>query len=309
MMKSKVESFLVTGAHRTGTTWVGRMLAADPQLAYISEPLNVFHHPGILGSPIPFWYTYICNENESEFLPAFQQLLNYGYHFLPALKSLRSGRDFLRMGRDLMIFWQAGVLHQHPLLKDPFAVFSLNWFANRLNSRIVVTIRHPAAFASSLKRLNWSFDFNDLLTQPLLMHDHLESYRKEMQSMPSEDVIGQASLLWKMIYHTVRSACNQNPAIRVVRHEDLSLDPVAGYKRLYGELGLNFTQDVERKITDSSSSENPAELTQKKVHSVKLDSRANLENWKRRLSSAEIQRIRRATEEVTYHYYPEVEWN
>ena len=308
-MNSKVESLLVTGAHRTGTTWVGRMLAADPQLAYISEPLNVFHHPGILGSPIRFWYTYICNENESEFLPSFQQLFNFSYHLLPALKSLQSGRDFLRMGRDLMIFWRASVLHQHPLLKDPFAVFSLNWFANRLNSRIVVTIRHPAAFASSLKRLNWSFDFNDLLTQPLLMHDYLESYRREMQSMPSDDVVGQASLLWKMIYQTVRSTCDQNPSIRVVRHEDLSLDPLVSYQRLYGELGLNFTHDVERKITDSSNSENPAELTYKKVHSVKLDSRANLDNWKRRLSSAEIQRIRRATEEVTYHYYPEVEWN
>jgi hypothetical protein len=42
---------------------------------------------------------------------------------------------------------------------------------------------------------------------------------------------------------------------------------------------------------------------------VKLDSRANLENWKRRLSSGEINLIRHATEEVAHLYYPEVDWN
>ena len=61
-----------------------------------------------------------------------------------------------------------------PLLKDPFAVLSLRWFAEVLHCRIVVTVRHPAAFASGLKRLGWSFDFGDLLRQPLLMRDHLE---------------------------------------------------------------------------------------------------------------------------------------
>jgi len=308
-MAGTMKSILVTGAHRTGTTWVGRMLAATPQVAYISEPLNVHHRPGVFSARVPFWYTYICHENESDYLPAFQQLLNYRYHLFAEVKSLRSFKDFFRMGRDLNIFLRAGSLHQQPLLKDPFAAFSLPWFAQRLNSRIVVTVRHPAAFASSLKRLNWSFDFNDLLNQPMLMRDQLEPYRKEMGSMAADDVIGQASLLWTMIYRIVHSTCKEITSIKVVRHEDLSLDPVAGYRRLFGELGLNFTPGVEQRILSSSSSENPAELSRKQVHSVKLDSRANLDNWKRRLSSGEIDRIRRATEEVAHLYYPEVEWN
>jgi hypothetical protein len=141
------------------------------------------------------------------------------------------------------------------------------------------------------------------------MHDHLESYRKQMRSMAADDVLGQASLLWTMIYRFVHSTCRQISSIRVVRHEDLSLEPIAGYRRLYGELGLNFTPGVERRILNSSSSENPAELSRKKVHSVKLDSRANLDNWKRRLSAGEINRIRRATEEVAHFYFPEVGWN
>ena len=32
-----------------------------------------------------------------------------------------------------------------------------------MNFQVVVSVRHPAAFASSLKRLNWNYDFRNLL--------------------------------------------------------------------------------------------------------------------------------------------------
>jgi hypothetical protein len=300
---------LVTGAHRTGTTWVGRMLAANSHTAYISEPLNVLHRPGVLRARVPLWYTYITKENESAYLESFLETLSYRYHFMAEIASLRSLHDFLRMGRDWSIFMRGRLLHSRPLLKDPFAIFSLAWFAERLHTTVVVTVRHPAGFASSLKRLNWPFEFRDLLAQPLLMRDWLEPYRSRMEAMPADDIIAQASLLWAMVYQGVQVACTQVPGIRVVRHEDLSLDPVAGFHGLYDELGLEFTPDVQRKILESSSSENPTELSKKKVHSVKLDSRANLHNWKRRLSAEEIARVRQLTEEVAHEYYPDVPWN
>ncbi len=305
----KPSSILVTGAHRTGTTWVGKMLSANPHTAYISEPLNVWHRPGVLSARLTHWYTYICAENESEYLAPFIEVLSYRYHLLGEIKAIRSRKDLFRMGRDLSIFCRGALMRQIPVLKDPFAIFSLPWFIERLNCLVVVTVRHPAAFANSLKRLNWFFDFSDLLKQPLLMRDYLEPYRKDMQSVKADDIIGQASLLWTIIYRTVHLVRQRLPAIRIVRHEDLSLDPVSGYRTLYQSLGLDFTSRVEQTILNSSSSENPTELSRKKTHSVKLDSRANLDNWKRRLASDEIGRIRRVTEEAAHLYYPEVNWN
>jgi hypothetical protein len=137
------------------------MLSADPHTAYISEPLNRLHRPGVLGACVEHWYTYISDKNEAAFLSAFDQLLGFHYHLWDEMKSLRSSRDFFRMGRDLGTFLRGRALHQRPLLKDPFAVFSLPWFVERLDCRVVVTVRHPAGFASSLKRLNWPFDFTD----------------------------------------------------------------------------------------------------------------------------------------------------
>jgi hypothetical protein len=197
---------------------------------------------------------------------------------------------------------------QRILLKDPFAVFSTSWFAKRLNSRVVISVRHPAAFASSLKRLNWPFNFQDLLDQPLLMRDHLGPYREEMQSMRVDDVIGQAALLWKMIYRSVRAVREHHPDFILVRHEDLSLNPIPSYRALYTSLGLEFTPRVEKIILNSSSSENPRELSRRTVHGVKLDSRANLDNWKKRLTAGEIERIYTMTEEISKLYYSDAEW-
>ena len=212
------------------------------------------------------------------------------------------------MGRDFMIFYYALERGQRALLKDPFAVFSVPWFAQKLNCKVVITVRHPAAFASSLQRLNWSFDFKDLLNQPLLMRDQLEIYREQMLSIKANDVIGQASLLWKMIYHAVHATRSLNLEFQIVRHEDFSRDPINQYRDLYATLGLGFTSRVEKVILNSSSSENPAELSLKKTHSVKLDSAANIKNWKKRLSVEDLKRIRNMTEGVADLYYSNEEW-
>jgi Sulfotransferase domain len=299
---------LVTGAHRSGTTWAGKMLAADAQTAYISEPLNVLHRPGVYRAKITHWYKYICEENEGGYLNAFRQLLDFDYHLLDEIRSIRSLKDFLRMGRDFIIFYNGLMQGQRALIKDPFAVFSTEWFAKRLNCKVVITVRHPAAFASSLQRLNWNFDFKDLLDQPLLMRDHLEPYRDQMGSIKADDVIGQASLLWKMIYASVHSTRGLNPDFIVTRHEDLSRDPVNGYRELYVPLGLDYTSRVQKVILSSSSSENPRELSRRKRHSVKLDSLANIKNWRKRLTEDEIKRIREMTEEVSHLYYSDAEW-
>ncbi len=329
---------LVTGAHRTGTTWVGKMLAASGEAAYISEPLNHWHRPGVLRAPTPYWYTYICEQNDQEYLTGLSELLRFRYHLWAEIKSLRFRpkplvHDFGRMLRDWMIFTTGRLRRQRPLLKDPFAVFSIPWFIRRFNCQVIVTVRHPAAFASSLKRLDWDFDFSNLLNQPFLMSDWLEPYRSLMDQQNSDHqpsnhmdrrsmaLIEGASLLWRIVYEVVEkyrtglqgAAALLDDRITVVRHEDLSLEPLQGFRELYDRLDLSFTNRAQATILSSSNSENPQELPQysgahKSVHGTRLDSRANLQNWKRRLSAEEISRIRQLTESVAVRYYPDFTW-
>ena len=212
------------------------------------------------------------------------------------------------MGRDFVIFYNGLMRGQRVLMKDPFAVFSAEWFAKCLNCKVVIAVRHPTAFVSSLKRLNWPYNFQDLLDQPLLMRDFLEPYRGQIETAKADDVIGQSALLWKLIYRVVHTTVERNPGFIAVRHEDLSLDPINGYRKLYETLGLDFTSRIEKIIRNSSSSDNPVEPSRKNIYSVKLDSRSNIDNWKKRLELDEIKRIRNVTEEVSQLFYPDVEW-
>jgi hypothetical protein len=140
------------------------------------------------------------------------------------------------------------------------------------------------------------------------MRDHLEPDREAMECIAADNVIGQAALLWKLIYRSVHAAREAHPEFIIVRHEDLSLDPVDGYRNLYSLLGLEFTPRVEKAILNASSSENPVELSRKKVHGYKLDSRANVNNWKKRMTPDEINRVREIAAEVAPLYYSDLEW-
>lgn len=301
---------LVSGAHRTGTTWVGKMLTAGGQTAYISEPFNVWHRRGVFRSPISQWYTYVCQKNEADYLASMRETVHYNYHTDLEIQDLRSIKDFLRMARDLGIFWRGKFLRLRPLLKDPFSVFSLPWFIEQLQCQVVITVRHPAAFVSSLKRLDWNFDFRDLLQQPLLMHDWLGSYQQDMENLlkTPDDVIGQGSLLWRMVYQVVDACQKRYPDIHIVRHEDFSLESLERFRSLYATLGLEFNASAQKAVLNSSNAENPGEVSREHVHSTKLDSQSNLQNWKRRLSADEISRIRQLTHEIATRYYPQDEW-
>ena len=142
------------------------------------------------------------------------------------------------------------------------------------------------------------------------MRDWLEPYRAEMEAVYKvpDDIVMQGSLLWRIIYQVVGGLKERYPQFIVIRHEDLSVDPLAGYRELYASLGLDFSPQVQQAILNSSNPENPGEVSRRAVHSVRLDSRANLANWKRRLTVEEIERIRYLTADVAGQYYTDQDW-
>jgi hypothetical protein len=233
-------------------------------------------------------------------------VLEFEYPLVHELRRCRSRTDVLHT----LKWWRDFVRSRglRPLVKEPHAVFSAGWFAERLGSDVVVMAREPLAVVSSWKRLEWSFDFANLLEQPLLMRDWLGPFEAEMTAAlsPARDLVDRVALLWRVIYSVV--ADERFPSVRLVRHEDLSRDPVRGYAELYEALGLPFSDTVAKAVEASSSSENPAETSVEQPHETRIDSRANLENWRHRLSEDEIARIRAVTEETAALYYPDLVW-
>jgi hypothetical protein len=299
---------LVTGMPRSGTTWVGRILTADRQVGYINEPFNLESSPGTIRLPVDHWYTYVAAENEERFLTPLLHLLNFEYGLVRELRRCRSRMDLHHTLKTWLGFVRSR--GRRPLVKEPHAVFSADWFLHRLRSEVVVTVRHPAAVVSSWKRLEWNFDFSNLLQQPTLMRDLLEPLRPEMEDAlsPRKDLVDHVALLWRVIYSVVQEYGQRSPHVHVVRHEDLSRDPLREYAKLYEALGLLFTSRAAAAVALSSATDNPKETSIASPHETRIDSMANLENWKKRLTAEEISRVRGATETISGAYYSEGEW-
>ena len=75
MSANNGKPILVTGTHRSGTTWTARMLAAAPELGYIWEPFNPLQRPGICAAPFGHWFTYVTRSNEAQYLDPLRRTL------------------------------------------------------------------------------------------------------------------------------------------------------------------------------------------------------------------------------------------
>lgn len=306
---SSTDPILVTGSHRSGSTWVGRMLAVSPSVGYIREPFSPLHRPGLLDVPIRWWFPYVCAENEHSYLAGVQDMLAFRYRTAAGLRAVRSGTDAAKLVHDRVRWERYRIQRARPLVKDPLAVFSSEWLAERFHTRVLVLIRHPAGFASSLHRYRWSHPFDHFLRQPLLMRDRLEPFRHRIEEFArtEHDCLDQAVLLWNLIHHTIRGYQQRHPDWLFCRYEDIGRQPLAAFEGLYRELQLPFSPAARRAISTYSDASNPQEARDAKV--LKRDSRAAVGTWRSRLSREEILRVRRGTEEVSHSFYGDAEWD
>jgi hypothetical protein len=328
---------LVTGMPRTATSWVGKMLEASGALVYVNEPLNPQHppgrSPGVLRADVEHAFQYISEENERVWLPAFRDTVRLRFHPLAEVRRNHRPYDLLRAAKYTAGFALGRLRGRRALLDDPYAVFAAPWLARRVGCRVVVTVRDPVATVSSWRRLGWTPRLAELLAQPALVRDHLGRFAPELEAALADgaDGVERAGLLWRVVYGTVAGYRAEIPGLEVVRHEDLSADPVPAFAALYGRLGLPFGPDAERAIVAATSAgSGGADATGvarllraarprprpegrprsgamrwsvsagavSKTAARRLDSRANLQVWRERLTDEEVARVRQQTADV-----------
>ncbi len=308
MSAESARPILVTGSHRSGTTWVGHVLASPLGVRYVREPFNVNSAPGICRARFTRWFTYVCGENERLYRDAVADAIRGRYDPLVPARRANSPADVMRLVRDCAVSVAHRFFGSRTLLKDPIALLSAEWLASRFGMDVVVVIRHPAGFASSLKRLGWNFPFGDLLEQPLLMRDLLGPFRSEIEDYAERprDIIDQAALLWRILHRVIAGYRTRHPEWTFVRLEDLARDPLAAFEPLFARLGLTFTRRARRRILRTSRPANPGETPEPSL--VARDSRAVATIWKKRLTPAEVRRVREGVGEVGGLFYSDAEW-
>ena len=183
-------------------------------------------------------------------------------------------------------------------------------YAIRSYYDVVLTIRHPAAFVASLKVKEWHHDFNHFLRQTDLMQNELQEHAATIEHYAKNppDVLQQGILLWNILYSMVSNYQKKYSSQWLfVRHEDLSLDPLKEFKRLFDHLGLEFTSDT-RKIIIESTTGSGVSTRETDVFNVKRDSKMNVKAWKDRLTESEIASIKESTHRIWPLFYTEADW-
>lgn len=284
------------------------MLSAAPRVGYIHEPFNDEIRISVNPRPFSGPYHYFCEEEQESYLAAFAGILHFKYPLFSNIRKIRTIMDVADLLRDQNLFIRYRLINARPLIKDPHAFFSAELLYQTFKMNVLVMIRHPAAFCSSLKIKNWTFNFNHFLKQPLLMEKYLFKFEKEIREQADKqtDIIEQAILLWNCIHQTIAVYQSNHPDWVYIRHEDLSLDPITQFSEIYKRFGLEFNDRVHATILGSSGTHNPAE--QQRRNEFVRDSRKNIANWKNRLTTAEIDLIRRRTAEVAAPFYAENDW-
>jgi hypothetical protein len=305
-MHIKNRHILVTGSHRSGTTWVGRTIAQHPQIRYIHEPFNVDHQNPHIRLALSKWFEHFeSSRQKQEIRDAFNRLLDSN-PFSQAYEKCRvKGFDVktpLRFGKYLLSEYGT---KPRVLIKDPIAILSAGWLYETYGLQVICMIRNPFAFVGSLKVAGWDFDFKDLMGQQKLMSEWLNEYADKIEAICSEekkaDFIDKASLLWNVIHSVMLTYQQQYPDWLFIKYEEIAANPAAVFQKIFDGLNLDMDDNTLNYIKKYTSEQNPKEAATTTYQP--RNSKQSLHTWKERLSPEEIGRVRASTHEIASQLY------
>jgi len=174
--ESPDDTIVVAGTARSGTTWIGDVVARATNSRIIFEPFLVDRHGGFAMSR-PRGFPARLKRNYQLYLPTNSGPLDY--HFGQMERILRG---------QVRSFWsemqaRPGIF-RHRVIKEIRANLFLGYLAeNWPRTAIVLVLRHPShVIHSQLAKIRegWRFDWNktDVLSQEALMRDWLAPFEK-----------------------------------------------------------------------------------------------------------------------------------
>ncbi len=302
------DHILVTGSHRSGTTWVGRTIARHPAIRYIAEPFNVTNPNYLMDLKLGTWFShYDSSGQQREIREAFDKILTPQSAFHYAVDVCRaSGWDAKLPLRFAKHFWLAKN-RPRVLVKDPLALLSAEWMHRTYGVRVLCMTRNPFAFVGSVKVTGWDVDFDHFRRQNNLMNGWLAPYAGEIQRMCGSegDFIDRVSLLWNILHYVIADYRRRFPSWLFVRYEDLALRPMEGFRSVFDTLGLEMGGPIQKYIAEYTAMGNA--VTSRTDAYQPRDARKSVGTWKERLTPDEIERVANATAAVARLLYGDEE--
>lgn len=284
MPKTAKVTSIITGMHRSGTTWLGSLLAAFPALAVVHEPFNLDF--GL--RDIPRWYLDHRDPRDIDFFARSREALENG---APCYRRgwfwRKPGRSFLRAvaggaaERSYRTAFSSG--KPNLVLKDPFLLMMVPHLA-AAGIRCIVMIRHPAAILVSLRRMGWHVPIEHLRSRPSLDPVVLQRNMSEAESM---------GVFWAGVYQPVWSLVEAKSTenLLLLCHEEMFHNVDDTVERLADFLQFEDGLDAAREFARKTTTGTVIMPGKGKIHELSRDSKKLVKAWKSRVSDSELKEI------------------
>lgn len=304
-------NILITGAPRSGTTYVGKVLEQNNSYIYFHEPFRDNH--GIWG--IRHRFPFAQSFNYAEIVDKFfygnakfivkwhQQNTIWKYY----IKKLIGNTDQIKYRK----YFKKKTSSKNLLLKDPIASFLSDYIFSKGYAKVIVMVRHPMALYYSLKQKGSDFDFINFLEQEELVETYLKEEIALMKNAHNLSYEERIALFWKCIYKVLITFGNKHQdktGWLIVKHEDISNSPINFFQALCDRLKIQFTEEMKIYITETSYHKGKVLAQNNALHDFKRDSSALKDYWKHMVTEEQTKIIYNITSDISDLFYDKSSW-
>jgi Sulfotransferase family len=303
---------LVVGAPRSGTTWVGSILAAALDAKLLNEPDNHFVAPFAFRAKRRLEHGNYPRLRTGDAAAEYEALWRYAFALETTKRSGTSVRARRRLSRGLLQreepdhVTRALTGREHPraglraaellavpeqplvragtvVVKSVYAGLSLEWVTALCAPLVVVVLRDPLSVLSSWLELSW-LGKAELETLARPMREELAV--RYGAPLPSDDWPRVERAAW--LCGALTSVLADLEGIRgrrtVVTHEGLSQSPLDGFRTIIEGFGLDWNPQADRLIAELNRPGHAYEVsrTAEQLEDV----------WRTRLSPEQVVRAR-----------------
>ena len=300
----------VTGAIRSGTTFVGQILSLPREVDFINEPFNP-----LSGMPgIKRWYPYLRPSLDTEEMKYYHELSKNIFTYDLKLKNWYPDSDPLtkKISKTLLgnrgVFYlrlaKPNIFHNTAIIKDPTGNLLTEYFYQQFKVKPVILIKHPLSFIASLQRVNWPIKHNWILNQTALVDDYFANDLKFVDREYEEPILAAAAY-WRALHKVLLSQLERYPDWQMITHEELCREPISVFKKLYQALNLPWSNSIQQKIIKLTQGSTSAEAKKGTVHDFNRNSAEIFKMRRDSISKEHRQAVFEIVKDVALDLYPQ----
>jgi hypothetical protein len=298
----------VTGTPRSGTTFVGKVLSLPLAVNYVHEPFNP--HSGLEGIDGLYLYERTSDSHAAVHGDVIDRIFKHDFTFKTAyFKSDPHWKTMIKRVVGPRSAWsrrfaKLNPFHRTMVIKDPIGCLLTEYLVEHYDVKPVIMFRHPVAVVASNLRLGWEMNLDPIREQHELVQDYF-SDDLEFLYAPRSDAVEETAAAWRALSQVLLKQASRHPDWILLRHEDLSRNPVEHFRALYRTLGLPWSPRIERRVIRLTSRENPVAAPNGQVHQFKRNSAELFNHGLKSLSKEQREKIYEITRDVALQFYPE----